>query len=403
MADWRASERRALESCPPPSRLDESWRFSDVRKVDVSRFAHAVNPVNSKAALLEALPPLLPGVLRIVFINGVLVEIPAELPEGLVILPLSDVGEEAIELFSKPDWGRFGSEHLARLNFASLTDGIAIRTEPEAGIEPLVEIIYAVIGDKAAIFPATAVRTAPGSSLRVAERHISLDGREHLVSGVQSIEAGAGSALDYALVQDMNDHSTVFEMGAAFLAQGASASHVSSHAGGQWIRQELAVSLTGREARAEILSASRMDGTRMLDQRTFQDHRSGGAYSNLLYKNVLDEASRSVFSGMIKVEPGAHETDAYQSNRNMLLDERSESNSLPGLEILADNVRCSHGSASSSIDPEEIFYLRSRGIPPEKGGRMIAEGFLRQALENCPSTDIVDLVMDSLFPKSHLS
>ncbi len=140
--------------------------------------------------------------------------------------------------------------------------------------------------------------------------------------------------------------------------------------------------LRGRDAHAEILSANRVTGGRVLDQRTYQDHASPGAYSNLSYRNVLGGSAKTVFSGMIKVNEGSHETDAYQSNRNLMLSGNAECNSLPGLEILADNVRCSHGSATSALDPEEVFYLRSRGIGTQQAEDMIARGVLLQTLDS---------------------
>ena len=117
----------------------------------------------------------------------------------------------------------------------------------------------------------------------------------------------------------------------------------------------------------------------MLDQHTRQVHHVGGVASDLLYKNVVDDSATAVFAGNIYVAPGAHHTDAYQSNRNMLLSEKATIHSLPGLEILADKVRCSHGSASAPMDEEQLFYLLSRGIPRQEALQLVAEGFLADA------------------------
>lgn len=392
----RRDEARALLAASPlPNRLDENWRFGELARADVSAFNYAPSPEPHKASWLERLPARPGGWLRIVFMNGRLVEAPAALPDGLAFLPFVNLDSSALERDFDADREQFGSGYFSLLHRAAATDGIWLATEAGAQIDAVVEIIHAVAGPGAAVFPATCVELAQGSRLQVLERHISLDDGEILSVGRQTLRLGPQASLQYALLQELNDAGRAVELGHAFVGPGASLEHLSSHTGAAWARQEQLVAMTGRESRAEILSANVVDGARRLDQRTRQEHRSPGAYSNLLFKNVLADSAKTVFSGMIRVEPGSHESDAYQSNRNLMLDDNAESNSLPGLEILADNVRCSHGSATSAIDPEETFYLRSRGIDDECARRMIAEGFLRQAVERFGSSAIAEVVAAS--------
>jgi Fe-S cluster assembly protein SufD len=116
------------------------------------------------------------------------------------------------------------------------------------------------------------------------------------------------------------------------------------------------------------------------DARTLQDHISPRTASDLLYKNALDDRARTIFGGLIRVERDAHFTDAYQKVRNLLLSDDSEANSMPGLEILADNVRCTHGATSGQIDEDELFYLRTRGIPTKVAQRLLVIGFLDEVI-----------------------
>ena len=111
-----------------------------------------------------------------------------------------------------------------------------------------------------------------------------------------------------------------------------------------------------------------------------QDHVSPHTASDLLYKNALDDRARTTFGGLIRVEPHAHFTDAYQKVRNLLLSDDAEANSMPGLEILADNVRCTHGATSGQIDEDELFYLRTRGIPIKTAQHLIVTGFLNEVV-----------------------
>src|SRR5213079_1968713 len=111
-----------------------------------------------------------------------------------------------------------------------------------------------------------------------------------------------------------------------------------------------------------------------------QDHVSPHTASDLLYKNALDDRARTIFGGLIRVEPHAHFTDAYQKVRNLLLSDDAEANSMPGLEILADNVRCTHGATSGQIDEDQLFYLRTRGIPIKVAQRLLVTGFLDEVI-----------------------
>jgi Fe-S cluster assembly protein SufD len=117
------------------------------------------------------------------------------------------------------------------------------------------------------------------------------------------------------------------------------------------------------------------------DARTLQDHISPRTASDLLYKNALDDRARTIFGGLIRVERHAHFTDAYQKVRNLLLSDDAEANSMPGLEILADNVRCTHGATSGQVDEDELFYLRTRGIPIKVAQRLIVTGFLDEVIQ----------------------
>jgi Fe-S cluster assembly protein SufD len=137
-----------------------------------------------------------------------------------------------------------------------------------------------------------------------------------------------------------------------------------------------------------MLSLTVADSTQEFDQRTLQEHQSADTFSDLLFKNALYDKAKTIFAGLIRVDPNAHRTDAYQKVRNLLLSDQAESNSLPGLEILADQVRCSHGATTGEIEPEELFYLNSRGIPKKDSLRLITHGFLNEILDRLPDAQM---------------
>ncbi len=129
-----------------------------------------------------------------------------------------------------------------------------------------------------------------------------------------------------------------------------------------------------------MFSLTIADDQQELDQRTLQDHCAPGAVSDLLYKNALSDRARTIFSGLIKVEKEAQQTDAYQTNRNLLLSDEADAVSMPGLEILANDVKCSHGATSGQIDDTELFYMLSRGLTPQLARQLLVAGFLDELL-----------------------
>jgi Fe-S cluster assembly protein SufD len=139
--------------------------------------------------------------------------------------------------------------------------------------------------------------------------------------------------------------------------------------------------LIGEGGRSDLLAVAVAKHQQEFDARTLQDHISPRTASDLLYKNALDDRARTIFGGLIRVEPDAHFTDAYQKVRNLLLSDDSEANSMPGLEILADDVRCTHGATSGQIDEDELFYLRTRGIPTKVAQRLLVTGFLDEVIQ----------------------
>ena len=166
---------------------------------------------------------------------------------------------------------------------------------------------------------------------------------------------------------------------------------------------DLVLALAIALGRSDLLAVAVAKHEQEFDARTLQDHVSPHTASDLLYKNALDDRARTIFGGLIRVEPHAHFTDAYQKVRNLLLSDDAEANSMPGLEILADNVRCSHGATSGQINKDELFYLRTRGIPVPVAERLIVTGFLDevvQRLDNPAISERLRRLIEEKFTKN---
>src|SRR5206468_6420423 len=172
---------------------------------------------------------------------------------------------------------------------------------------------------------------------------------------------GPGGNVTYICPQNSGSNRVALQMNSRLVDHDASAMSLNLHLGGKYSRFESLSRLIGEGGRSDLLAISVANDAQEFDARTLQDHVSPHTASDLLYKNALDDRARTIFGGLIRVEPHAHLTDAYQKVRNLLLSDDAEANSMPGLEILADNVRCSHGATSGQIDEDELFYLRTRG------------------------------------------
>jgi Fe-S cluster assembly protein SufD len=166
--------------------------------------------------------------------------------------------------------------------------------------------------------------------------------------------------------------------------------------GGDLARVDLQAWLDGPGARSDMLGLYFGEADQHFDHNTRQDHKAAHAESDLLYKGALYDASRAVFRGIIRVHPGAQQTDAYQTNRNLLLSENARADSLPNLEIEADDVRCSHGATIGPADELQLFYLRSRGLPRETAERMLVAGFFEEVLTRIPSAALRDEIRDAV-------
>jgi Fe-S cluster assembly protein SufD len=220
--------------------------------------------------------------------------------------------------------------------------------------------------------------------------HSTNRGRPGFSCGVNDLIVGAGAKVTYICAQDWSEKTLSIQINATTVARDASALNLHLALGGKYSRMESLSRLAGEGSRSDMLAVAVMDGSREFDARTLQDHGSPHTASDLLFKNALSDRARTTFGGLIRVERHAHFTDAYQKVRNLLLSDDAEANSMPGLEILADNVRCTHGATSGQIDEDEMFYLLARGIPAPVARHLLVGGFLNEVLERLPDRVLVE-------------
>lgn len=380
---------------PSPKRGDETWRFSNIKQLDFSAFqkapASGVNELIARSNGLEA------PAAKFIFVNDELVHVESHLAEGVICLPLAEAlvsHSDLVQAHFMKQETRLGSAKFAALHEASLTNGLFVHVADNVEVGGTIEVHHWITGENTVIFPHTLVVTGKSSKVRVVDVFRSAgDIQPGLAIAFNDLYAGQNSKLDYVAIQAFNEVTRVIQINETTTFRDASATGFILNTGASWARNESLSRLEGPGSRSDMLSVSIPAHEQEYDQRTFQHHVSEGAYSDLLYKNSLYDDSRTIFSGLIFVDEGAHHTDAYQTCRNLLMSDTCEANSMPGLEINADQVKCSHGSTSSQISDEEIFYLCARGIAPTQARQLIARGFSVDVLERLKNEEVETLVL----------
>ena len=380
--DWYQKLRQEAETTYAelawPTRRDENWRFGSYKHANLDD----ANIVHGGEA--NGLPePALENAIRFVFCNNELVATEGTVPEGVIAGPLSDILRDfgdCIESILPPLQGRLGSPKLAALHRAKSEGGFAINVG--VSCEQPIEIVHLISGNEITTLPYILVVGMPGAKASVLERFVSANDTDvATVVSVSDLIAMDKSELRYLVSQELNDHSHFIRLADSKLGSNTRTKTGSIHIGASWAREETYSTVDGAESNSEILSVAIPTTGQEYDQRTFQHHGAPNTGSDLLFKNTLFGKGKTVFSGLIFVDEGAHYTDAYQTCRNLFMSDEAEANSMPGLEINADQVKCSHGSTSSRVSDEEIYYLCSRGIDPRSARRMIAQGFSADVIE----------------------
>lgn len=397
--DWFSTRSNAawteFQALPLPGLKDENWRYSNAKKIELSDHAPAQTPTaeQSKAAL-AATEGLKERAARFVFVNDTLVESDTNgLPAGVVCVSFEGALKTHADVlqqhFMKADQA-LGSSKFAALHLAHLKAGTVIIVPKDVVIEKPIEVFHWVVGDHAAIFPHTLVVTGNNAQVSVVDHYRSLEGEGGLSIAIADLVGGSGSKITYAACQELADDAQALHLSSITAGRDASVKSFQVQLGASFSRSESVSDLVGQGARSDMLSVSLPIGDQVVDQRTLQRHKAPHATSDLLYKNALYGQSRSIFSGLIIVDEGAHYTDAYQTCRNLLNSNEAEATSLPGLEINADQVKCSHGATSGPISDEELFYLKARGISDSESRKLIIEGFLAGVVERFGNSELLD-------------
>ncbi len=396
---WWMERKRAAYArfarLPLPRRTDENWRFSNQAGFTLDGYA-LPGPVGAEQAHHASLGVQSAGTLVLANHRPALLEpLPDALArQGVVFDTLQNAlrthGELVREhLLAQP--ARLGSEKFAALHEAFLEDGAFIFVPKGVTVGLPISVFHYAAGSGIALFPHTLVVAAENARVTVADffRSANPDDRQFICGG-NDLYVGHGAQVTYLALQDWSREALSYQSNATVVRRDARVLSLNLHAGARQARHESFSQLQAPGAHSEMLALTLARQSQEFDQRTLQIHQAPNTSSNLLYKNALLDQAKTIFSGLINVDPDAQKTDAYQSNRNLMLSDDAEAHSLPGLEIQANDVRCSHGATSSRIPAEQEFYLQSRGIAKTQADQLLVFGFFEEVLGRIENTGLHD-------------
>ena len=403
-AERAAGAWRDFQRLPLPGVKHEGWRYSNAKRITLAGLKPAAEPSAGDVKLaVERSQGLADAAARLVFVNDRLVRShAATLPAGVVCVSFEDALRDHPDLLEKHFMRReafLGSAKFAALHLAHVRAGTVVFVPAGIVLERPVEVFHWVAGEGEAVFPHTLVIGGEGSQLTVVDHYRSLGDGVALSCAVADIIAQKSARVTYIACQEMGGQGQALHLSSTVTHRDSQVKNFQIQLGASFSRSESVSDLVGENSRSDMLSISMPVGDQVVDQRTLQNHKAAHASSDLLYKNALYDRSRTVFSGLITVDEGAHYTDAYQTCRNLLNSDEAEANSMPGLEINADQVKCSHGSTSSPVSEEELFYLKARGIPDAESRKLVVLGFINDAVSRIGDEAIEAMILARLEEK----
>lgn len=389
MQDIRRKAWRFFEEIPWPTGTEETWRrtrLTGFKLEDFSPLTGAAAPAALPDDVVKSLAEI-ESVGSLAFVDGTLAqhEVDATLVGRGVILTSLD---EAVHRYPDLVQRHFNSvvaideNKFSALHYALWTSGTFVYVPRNVIIDRPLQAVIAQSPGKHAGMHHTVVVAEEGAAVTLVEDFIGA--ANGMVNSVVELSPGPNSQVHYLHLQNLADSAWNFSTQRVQLTQDSLMRYFIGSWGSRLSKNWINMELNGPGAHGELLGLYFPGGRQHLDHHTNQLHKAANATSDLLIKGALKDRARSVYQGYIKVYPGAQKTNAYQANRNLMLSKLARADSIPGLEIEADDVRCTHGATAGQVPEEYIFYLMARGIDRTNAERMIVQGFFEEVLNRIP-------------------
>ena len=384
----RADALAAYAALPLPDTTEEHWRFTDLRGFDPDAFASGGHALASNAGTMLEL-----DVAGYVTVTEDGLDI-SQAPEGVTFAPLPEDHER---LYSLIGW----DEKFAAHNAAMWKNGLLVVVPKGVQLEKPLYVRIAVTGQT---FWRLVVVAEEGSRASLIEEYTSpaVDTAAYSNAATE-LFVEQGAKLEYVSLQNLSTETWHFATHHARVERDGELDWVAGGFGSKKGKTRIQNDLSGSGATSRVTGAYFADGDQHLDYDTFQEHIAPNCESDFAFKGALRDNATAVWRGMIRVEPDAQKTNAYQECRNLMLSKSAHAVPIPGLEILANDVRCTHGATVSRVDLEQLFYLQSRGLARPEAERLIVRGFFQDVLDRielAPVRDAVTAALEARIPQA---
>lgn len=359
----------ATATLPPlPDQKTKGWEFTDLSQLDLD----AYEPASANASIGAA--------------------------GGATVLPLAEAADSHPELIE----GRLGAlapgdDPFVARNDGAWRDGVLVHVPRGVTVAEPIRVEVPLDENGAAVFWRTLIVLEEGAEAEVWE-HCSSAGDETdaLLNSVVELHVGQGATLRYVSTQDISERAWIFSTQRAQVERDGRLDWTALGFGSGRGKVRMETKLAGQGSEARVTGGYAAGAGQHVDYDTTQEHAAPHTNSDLAFRGVLAAGATAVWRGMIRVDPGAQQTDAFQESRNLLLSPDAHADAIPGLEIEADDVRCTHAAAVAQIDRDQLFYLTSRGLDPAAAKSVIVEGFLESLVERLAEGPVRERVSDAL-------
>ncbi|HEV2858354.1 MAG TPA: Fe-S cluster assembly protein SufD [Solirubrobacterales bacterium] len=369
---WLEERRRKgaslAQELPLPDQKAKGWEFTDLSRLDLGAYEEAsAEPVVSGA-------------------------------EGAVVVSLAEAVSSHGDLVSERLGSLVPAEDLfVALNEARWRDGVLVYVPSGLRLSEPIQIEVPIDTSGNAVDWRTLVVVEDGGEAEVWEHWSSPnDEVDAILNSVVELHVGQDATLRYVNTQDISEKSWIFATQRAQVERDGRLDWAALGFGSANGKVRMETKLAGPGSEARVTGGYAGGAGQHLDYDTLQEHAAPNTNSDLAFRGVLAAGSTAVWRGMIKVDPGAQQTDAFQESRNLLLSPEAHADAIPGLEILADDVRCTHAAAIAQVDKDQLFYLTSRGINDEDAKALIIEGFLESLVERLAEGPVRDSISEAL-------
>ncbi len=397
----RAEAWAYAETAAFPARTEELWRRTDISSLDWNNVIASRDPhpaVSSPAELSASLrveigPPEERSALLVqVDSNAVLVARDPELQSlGILVEPILEAARKHPALLERylGKTVRLNESRFTGLAAALESGGAFVYIPENVRVPRPIQLLFSRQTPDLGTFPHVIVALGPGAEAAVIEEYFSQGEPGVGVNvGVTEVTVESGASLHLATFQRWGGNVYHFGTERVRIGRDARFHWTYTALGGKLTKLDLEMHLDGEGSEAKFSGCYFGNGTQHFDFRTFQNHSVGHSTSDLLFKGALRDRARTVYQGLIKVHKDAQRSDAYQANRNLLLSEKARADSIPSLEIEANDVRCTHGATVGQVDDDQLFYLMTRGLSRAEAERMIIQGFFEPVLERIPAESL---------------